>query len=420
MTPDEIRAFLARAFPLFHAEHRSNPDGWSFFLGLPDRGRSSNRILRATRSSPRAITKLKLAVSSREGPEYEIDFEGGKAQLRALVEQELALYTGTTVSSSRTSEPTVVDTSKSINDLLETLRRYGFRIETSDTGHTTTVSRAGIEYGYIKPYVRHSHGVLGYHLAPLGINSQQCAIADASDLVRLFCERHRCDSSKVYFKSLGPAKGRGLLIIKHPEVALRALLHDSGLIPYPNKDVTTPPEAEEYTLRRNTVADAVRLFSEGDVTAQLGVNSDVANDLVEILSEQNTRQTDAKAMITARLGQGAFRISVLRLWDDRCSVTGSSTVEAIRASHIKPWCKSNDQERLDPNNGLPLLATLDALFDAGLISFDSSGMLLLSGRLSACEQQLLGVTGPSPQLRKKPSASTAEYLDYHYKYVFRK
>lgn len=40
-----------------------------------------------------------------------------------------------------------------------------------------------------------------------------------------------------------------------------------------------------------------------------------------------------------------------------------------QASHAKPWRTSSDQERLDPHNGLPLIATLGVLFDRGLIGF---------------------------------------------------
>lgn len=92
MTPDKIYEFLAAEFPELVAESRSNPDGWAFYAGLKQRGPKSNRILRATRSSQQATTKLKLAVSSRDGQERELDFSGDEEQLRLLVEEELRLY----------------------------------------------------------------------------------------------------------------------------------------------------------------------------------------------------------------------------------------------------------------------------------------------------------------------------------------
>src|SRR5207302_8771754 len=94
-----------------------------------------------------------------------------------------------------------------------------------------------------------------------------------------------------------------------------------------------------------------------------------------------------------------------------CSVTGSKIAMAIEASHIKPWREASNPERLDPNNGLPLIASLHALFDAGLISFDSSGKLLTSSNLTKAEQEIFGIIEKS--LRKKPNAKMAEYLAYH-------
>jgi predicted restriction endonuclease len=50
----------------------------------------------------------------------------------------------------------------------------------------------------------------------------------------------------------------------------------------------------------------------------------------------------------------------------------------LRASHIKPWRMSDNSERLDPENGLLLVANLDAAFDAGLLSFTDTGRMLFS------------------------------------------
>lgn len=69
-----------------------------------------------------------------------------------------------------------------------------------------------------------------------------------------------------------------------------------------------------------------------------------------------------------------------------CAVSGSTVLDAIRASHNKPWRNANDNERLDPFNGLPLIASFDALFDVGLIAFDENGCLLVSSRLPESER----------------------------------
>lgn len=145
--------------------------------------------------------------------------------------------------------------------------------------------------------------------------------------------------------------------------------------------------------------------------------STLGADVQRILKKPKLTATQKEALINARLGQGAFRFQVLALWANKCAVTGCGISEVIRASHIKPWRDCTDEERLDANNGLPLTAHLDALFDSGLISFEDSGKLLVSARLPSREQRLLGLGEIS--LRKKPSGRMIRYLRHHRDQLFR-
>jgi hypothetical protein len=140
-------------------------------------------------------------------------------------------------------------------------------------------------------------------------------------------------------------------------------------------------------------------------------NSTLATDIKNIVSTEIAHPTTLQTLVDARVGQGKFRSEVLHLWNHRCAVTGSSILDAIRASHIKPWRDSTDFERLDPNNGLPLVANLDALFDAGLISFSTSGEMLVSSKLSDAEREIFDVM--DKKLSKPPSSATAKYLIQH-------
>jgi putative restriction endonuclease len=139
--------------------------------------------------------------------------------------------------------------------------------------------------------------------------------------------------------------------------------------------------------------------------------SALVHDLNGIDQQQNVDPTTKKALVDARLGQGKFRTEVLQSWGNCCSVTRSTIQAAIRASHIKPWSESNNAERLDPNNGLALIASLDALFDAGLISFDSSGKLIVSANVNTTERDIFGIGEAS--LTKKPTAKMVDYLTQH-------
>ena len=123
--------------------------------------------------------------------------------------------------------------------------------------------------------------------------------------------------------------------------------------------------------------------------------------------------TYRQALVKARIGQGIFRDDVLRMWSYQCAVTGCGIQEALRASHIKPWSESTDRERLDPFNGLPLLATLDALFDKHLIAFDPEGKMLISAELSKPERDLL--LPRQRRLLRTPKPQTARFLKEHAK-----
>lgn len=103
-------------------------------------------------------------------------------------------------------------------------------------------------------------------------------------------------------------------------------------------------------------------------------------------------------MISARRGQGRFREALESFWDT-CAVTGCSNPALLRASHIKPWRHSNNHDGLSPHNGLLLAAHLDAAFDAGLISFDDEGGILIDkARLSDEDCKALGIH-PGMKLR---------------------
>lgn len=86
-------------------------------------------------------------------------------------------------------------------------------------------------------------------------------------------------------------------------------------------------------------------------------------------------------LVLARRGQGFFKMQ-LRRYEEKCRLTGVSEIKHLRASHIKPWRKSTDFEKLDGNNGFLLAPHVDHLFDRGFISFEDSGELMISDSLN--------------------------------------
>lgn len=125
-----------------------------------------------------------------------------------------------------------------------------------------------------------------------------------------------------------------------------------------------------------------------------------AADVEALKADPSLDATTKQRLVDARLGQGRFRSHLEGHWDAACAVTGVRVRAILRASHIQPWAASDNEERLDPHNGLLLVANLDALFDRGLISFADDGTLLIGKGLPDDAVRELGLT----QLRLRDSA----------------
>lgn len=84
--------------------------------------------------------------------------------------------------------------------------------------------------------------------------------------------------------------------------------------------------------------------------------------------------------VKTRVNQNVFRQIVLANYDGKCALTGIDLSELLVASHIIPWSE-NEQERLNPENGICLSSLYDKAFDKGLISFTNDKRVLFSIRL---------------------------------------
>ena len=121
--------------------------------------------------------------------------------------------------------------------------------------------------------------------------------------------------------------------------------------------------------------------------------------------------TERSGLVTSRVGQGAYRKRIIHRWEYKCAVTNFNKLDILIASHIVPWSKATDHERLDVNNGLLLSPTYDALFDKYLITFDNKGKIQLSDKIETSAYQKIGVTGKE-QINDL-SMYNVQYLDRH-------
>ena len=85
------------------------------------------------------------------------------------------------------------------------------------------------------------------------------------------------------------------------------------------------------------------------------------------------------------------------------------------ASHIKPYKKSEVDERFDSDNGLLLSKNMDSLFDLGYITFDENGEIITSAKLDedvSCYVKKFKLDAVIYNTKRK------EYMTYHRQNVF--
>ena len=129
-------------------------------------------------------------------------------------------------------------------------------------------------------------------------------------------------------------------------------------------------------------------YAQSDYRKKL--HDSILKDESSVMTDNLIDETEKEAIVKSRIGQGLFRQKLIDYWHG-CSVTQCQTQTLLLASHICPWRKSNNAQRLDVFNGLLLIPNLDKLFDKGYISFDDNGRIILSDFLPQNEYCIMGV-----------------------------
>lgn len=125
--------------------------------------------------------------------------------------------------------------------------------------------------------------------------------------------------------------------------------------------------------------------------------------------EEFVGETSGIRETSVRLTQEKFR-QRLFVRQHQCLICGIVNESLLVASHIKPWAESNDEERMDPNNGIILCALHDRLFDRHFISFDSDGNLKISRTLTTQDAMRCGLIDGR---HYQGLVAHQEYLNYH-------
>ena len=141
-------------------------------------------------------------------------------------------------------------------------------------------------------------------------------------------------------------------------------------------------------------------------------------DIKDLKGETKLRE------VKTRVNQNVFRQIVVANYSNKCAITGIDLPELLFASHIIPWSK-NEEERLNPENGICLSALYDKAFDKGLIAVNENYHILISDKLkkkkeadyygkyfASIETRLL--ISPQRYFPKK------EFIQYHLDEIFNK
>lgn len=156
-----------------------------------------------------------------------------------------------------------------------------------------------------------------------------------------------------------------------------------------------------------------------DVPAVEEIQTDAATDIFnELENLKKLPETERQSIVLSRVGQGIFRAKLIEYWKG-CAVTGADCIPLLLASHIKPWRESTSAERLDVFNGLLLSPNIDAAFDAGYITFDQNGKILLSDDILGSPAFQLHINAKMKIKGKLIQDEHRAYLEYHRSEVFR-
>ncbi|QNA94600.1 HNH endonuclease [Stenotrophomonas maltophilia] len=159
------------------------------------------------------------------------------------------------------------------------------------------------------------------------------------------------------------------------------------------------------------------VFRLRSLEASLGLTSSETNQTEIDAAIDDVGTTSARRETEVRTKQRLFRERLIGV-EKGCRLTGIEDLRFLRASHIKPWADSTDNERVDGENGLLLAPHADLLFDQGWISFSSTGHLMVSSGLPHVVKGQLGLMLDENHQCGRFSEKQLIFLEFHRDVVF--
>lgn len=128
---------------------------------------------------------------------------------------------------------------------------------------------------------------------------------------------------------------------------------------------------EFFNNKEALIFESERILAERENQTIETKFNDLLFDIKDLKGETKLRE------VKTRVNQNVFRQIVVANYSGKCAVTGIDIPELLFASHIVPWAE-NENERLNPENGICLSALYDKAFDKGFIAISENYELLIS------------------------------------------
>jgi hypothetical protein len=216
-------------------------------------------------------------------------------------------------------------------------------------------------------------------------------------------------SGKYLIKSVRPNDSTGALSKKnwHLEIEASKKLECPGL--FSNQ---AGFDAEKY---RRYIISTGGFKPQSDNTSEFfelfdriieGVEAVVADEFFGVEpgedKDENSPLNKVMRSILERRGQPKFRRDLLKVYNNRCCITGCAVMELLEAAHINPFSEDGDNSL---SNGFILRADIHTLFDRNLLTVDEKCIVRISKELIGSEYESL----KGEKIQRNPAALPSEF-----------
>ncbi len=150
-----------------------------------------------------------------------------------------------------------------------------------------------------------------------------------------------------------------------------------------NKESIINLVLEDYNKLQVEISKDDSIYDDSEynvVTREKNISKELIN-LKNTIDKLDIKPEEKEIVSKARIGQDKLRKYLLQSLEED-EFNSIKKEELLIVSHIKPWSKSSDLEKLDPSNVILLDALVDKAFDSGLVSFDNEGRIIISKYLN--------------------------------------